>query len=230
MKRLIFIVEGDSEDEFVKRILKPYFVSKGVPEYLVKSYIITMSGGGHGFNNIEHFKNTIEPVLHYKDEPVITTLIDHYRLNSEKKLTGYNQCIKESDIEKRLAKMEEKLNDAVQSIKAYRFFIPYIQRHEFETLLFADPEQGFDLESEERIKQDIIDLCNSFASIEDINCTPEGAPSVRLKEIYSKYKKKYEKGAEAVDIAELTTIEKILDKCPRFKNWIDTLITEVLKA
>lgn len=229
MKNLYFIVEGDSEEQFVKRILKPYLISKGLPHYGINVIMIEMKGGGHGVNNIEHLKNTIKPILYYKDQPVITTLIDHYRLNSETKLPGYNECIKESDIEKRLSKMEEKLNDAVQSIKSYRFFIPYIQRHEFETFLFADPEQGFDLE-DERIKQAVVDLCNSFASIEDINCTPKGAPSERLKKIYLKYGKKYRKADDAVDIAELTTIEKMLDKCPRFKNWIDTLITEVLKA
>lgn len=227
MKKIVFIVEGDSEDEFVKRIIKPYFVSQGIPDYYIKSIIITMSGGGHGFNNIDHFKNTIRPVLYLKEEPIITSFIDHYRLNSERKLPGYDECIKEADIEDRLVKMEEKLQEEVQKIKAYRFFVPYIQRHEFETLLFSDPEQGFDLEAD-KIKQEVIALCNSFKSIEDINSTPEGAPSVRLSAIYNRYKEKYNKGADAVDIAELTTIEKMLEKCPRFKCWIDTLVEKVL--
>lgn len=227
MKKLVFIVEGDSENEFVNRLIRPYLASKGIPDYHIKSIIITMGGGGHGFNNIEHFKNTVRPVLHREDQPVITSFIDHYRLNSERKLPGYEECIRESDIERKLAKMEEKLQEAVQSIRPYRFFIPYIQRHEFETLLFANPEGGFDLE-DDRIKQEIVALCGSFASIEDINCTPEGAPSVRLGAIYAKYKKKYNKGADAVDIAELTTMEKILEKCPRFKNWIDRLVLEAL--
>lgn len=229
MKKIVFIVEGDSEDEFVKRIITPYFVSKSIPNYQVKSIIVTMSGGGHGFNNIEHFKNTIKPILYSKDEPIITSFIDHYRLNSEKKLPGYSECIKETDIERKLDRMEEMLHEEVQKIKAYRFFRPYIQRHEFETLLFADPEHGFDLE-DNRIKQDIITLCSFFKSIEDINSTPEGAPSVRLSEIYNKHKKKYNKGADAVDIAELTTIEKMFDNCPRFKKWIDNLVSEILKS
>lgn len=150
-------------------------------------------------------------------------LVDNF-VNSEKKLPGYAECVKETDIERKLTKMEEKLQEAVQSIISYRFFIPYIQRHEFETLLFADPAEGFDLE-DERIKQDVVELCKSFPSVEDINCTPQGAPSVRLGDIYTKYKRKYNKAADAVDIAELTTIEKILEKCPRFKRWIDLLIS-----
>ena len=227
MKNLVFIVEGESENEFVNRIIRPYLISHGIPSYFIKSIMITMSGGGHGFNNIEYFKNTIKPILHREDQPIVTSFIDHYRLNSEKKLPGYQECIKETNVERKLAKMEEKLQEAVQSIKPYRFFIPYIQQHEFETLLFANPADGFDLE-DERIRHEIIELCNSFSSIEDINSTPQGAPSVRLEGIYAKYKKKYNKAADAVDIAELTTIEKILEKCPRFKRWIDLLISQVL--
>lgn len=225
MKKLVFIVEGESENEFVNRILRPYLISQGIPDYHIKSIMITMSGGGHGFNSIEHFKNTIKPVLHRKDHPIVTSFIDHYRLNSEKKLPGYAECVKETNIERKLTKMEEKLQEAVQSIIPYRFFIPYIQRHEFETLLFAEPTEGFDLE-DERIKQDVVELCKQFSSIEDINSTPQGAPSVRLGDIYAKYKRKYNKAADAVDIAELTTIEKILEKCPRFKRWIDLLISQ----
>lgn len=228
MKKLVFIVEGDSENEFVNRLIRPYLVSKGIPDYHIESIMITMSGGGHGFNNIEHLKNTIKPVLFRSDQPVITSFVDHYRLNSEKKLPGYEECAKETDVERKLTRMEEKLQEAIQSICAYRFFIPYIQRHEFETLLFADPVQGFDLE-DEKIKQEVIELCNAFPSIEDINSTPEGAPSVRLQNIYEKHNKRYNKGADAVDIAELTTMDKILEKCPRFKSWIDKLILEIQK-
>jgi hypothetical protein len=228
MKKLIIIVEGDSEDEFVKRILVPFFISKGLPHYSIQSIIVTMKGGGHGYNNIEHLKNTIKPILHDRDKPIVTTLIDHYKLNSERKLPGYNNIARNLPINERLVKMEGLLNDAVQNIRKYEYFIPYIQRHEFETLLFANPEDGFDLE-DEPIKRDIVDLCSSYDSIEDINSTPEGAPSVRLGAIYAKHGRKYNKGADAVDIAELTTMEKILEKCPRFKNWIDTLTGEVLK-
>ncbi len=33
MRKIVFIVEGDSENEFVKRIVKPYFISHGVPDH-----------------------------------------------------------------------------------------------------------------------------------------------------------------------------------------------------
>lgn len=222
MKSLVFIVEGETEWEFINRLLTPYLTEQGV-NTVISAIMITMSGGGHGFNSIEHFKNTIEPVLFRKDEPFITTMIDHYGINSERKLPGYEECIKGKDMEGRIAKMEEKINEVVQKIKPYRFFIPHLQRHEFETLLFAKPNEGFYL-YDKKIKEEIIELCKSFPSIEDINHTPQGAPSKRLEKIFTKYNDRYEKVTEAVDIAELTSIPSMMEQCPHFKNWIETII------
>jgi len=221
MKALIFLVEGETEQEFINRILAPYLVSRGLNTE-IRPIMIEISGGGHGYNNIEHLKNTIRPVLNRIDQPIVTTLIDHYGINSDRKLPGFTTIIT-TNTEERLQQMEAILQSEIQKIKAYRFFIPYIQRHEFETLLFANPVVGFDLEKNE-IKEEVVKLCGEFESIEDINCTPEGAPSKRLGRIYKDQKKKYNKVADAVDIIELTGIETVLDKCPRFKNWVEKLI------
>jgi hypothetical protein len=188
-----------------------------------------MKGGGHGFNNIEHLKKTIKPLLFNENEPIITTIIDHYGINSEKKLPNYLNCITETEVEKRIACMEQSLLDAVNSIKEYPYFIPNILRHEMETLLFANPEEGFDLE-DEAIKNDVLAIYNQFPNIEDINSTPQGAPSKRLKVIYENHNQRYNKVSLGVDIVELTGIDTILQKCPRFKAWVDKIIKEVIKS
>jgi len=224
MKALIILVEGETEQEFINRILAPYLVSRGLNTE-IRPIMIEKSGGGHGYSNIQHLKNTIRPVLNRADEPIVTTLIDHYGINSERKLPGYT-AITTTNTEERIHQMEDILQVEIQKIKSYRFFIPYIQRHEFETLLFSNPEIGFDLEHD-RIKEDIVRLCGQFESIEDINCTPQGAPSKRIGRIYESQKMKYNKVSDAVDIIELTGIEIVLEKCPRFKDWVENLINAV---
>jgi hypothetical protein len=226
MKALIILVEGETEQEFVNRILAPYLISRGLNTE-IRPIMIEKSGGGHGYSNIQHLKNTIRPVLNRVDEPIVTTLIDHYGINSERKLPGYT-AITTTDTEERIHQMEDILQAEIQKIKPYRFFIPYIQRHEFETLLFSNPELGFELEHNS-IKEDIVKLCSGFDSIEDINCTPEGAPSKRIGKIYASLNKKYNKVSDAVDIIELSGIETVIEKCPRFKNWVEKLIVEVQK-
>lgn len=51
MKRLIFIVEGETELEFVNRLLIPYLTVSGLTTSMY-GIIITMSGGGHGYTSI----------------------------------------------------------------------------------------------------------------------------------------------------------------------------------
>lgn len=104
------------------------------------------------------------------------------------------------------------MNSIVQEIKPYRYFVPYIQQHEIETLLFANPKAGFELAEDKRIMNDVIHLCVQYESIEDINCTPEGAPSKRLEKIYKEYNQRYDKVTDAVDIiVSGGGIEPILD-------------------
>lgn len=228
MKHLYIVVEGQTEAEFVERLLIPHLSNQGLHTN-IKPIKITMSGGGHGFNNIVHFGNTIRPLLHYKDQPIITTMIDYAGINSEQKMPNFLNCITKPDIEQRILCMEESLKSYVNAIKTYPDFIPNILRHEFETLLFANPETGFDLE-DAQIKNEIVALKGQFENIEDINSTPEGFPSKRIEAIYKCYKKNYNKITDGVDIAELTGIEKILEACPRFNAWIDLIIKSVLAS
>lgn len=228
MKHLYIIVEGQTELEFVNRLLIPFFTLRGLNTN-IQGIPIDMKGGGHGFNNIEHFKNTVKPLLFIENEPIITTMIDHYGINSEVKLPNYTNCITNIDIEQRILCMEKSLAEVVNSIKTYSFFIPNILRHEMETLFYANPEQGFDLE-DEKIKNAVLDICKQYPNIEDINSTPQGAPSKRLEEIYKAHGKKYNKPADGVDIAELTGLETILEKCPRFRLWLEYIIETLIKS
>ena len=118
MKQLYIIVEGQTELEFVNRLLIPFWVSRGLHTH-IQGVPIDMKGGGHGFNNIEHFKKTIRPLLMNDDEPLITTMIDYFGINSEKKLPNYALFNKISDVEQRIRCMEDGLTEAVNSIKSY---------------------------------------------------------------------------------------------------------------
>lgn len=71
--------------------------------------------------------------------------------------------------------------------------------------------------------QEIDRIMLQFPNPEDINNDPNTAPSKRLKAIYH-----YDKTADAALIFELITIEDIMEKCPRFRDWIARLV-EVLR-
>ena len=60
----------------------------------------------------------------------------------------------------------------------------------------------------------------AYANPEDINSSPDKAPSKRLLAIHANY----DKILEGNLIALCVGIDTILNRCPRFKNWIEKLI------
>ena len=62
-------------------------------------------------------------------------------------------------------------------------------------------------------------IIDSFPNPEMINDGPNTAPSKRLINLIPRYRKVYH-GSE---IASENGIQSILDKCPRFSNWIENI-------
>jgi len=99
-------------------------------------------------------------------------------------------------------------------------FIPYIQLHEFETLLFSDIN-GFEyIFGDERSKvRQIAQIIAEYPEPERINDSPQTAPSKRILAIFPNYQK-VEMGSL---IALENSIENIISKCPHFAAWITQL-------
>ena len=99
-------------------------------------------------------------------------------------------------------------------------FIPYIQLHEFEALIFSSKESIYNnFETQKINKPEIEKIFNEFQNPEEINNNPNTAPSKRLlKNIQG-----YNKIIDGVAIIENAGLPKILEKCSRFKSWLETI-------
>ena len=212
MKRLYIIVEGQTEQEFVNSLIAPYLQRSGI--YDVTPILIRTSKSGRGgFVNYQHLRNDICRLLKSaNDDFVVTMFVDFFRIPE---VPHRDEWENKANHLEQVSAMEQCIADDIND----RRFIPYIQLHEFEALLFAD-NKGFEsiFSKEESNKtQHIID---SFKNPEDINTTPSGAPSKRLLSIKENYDKVIEGNLIALEIG----IESILEKCPRFRAWIEGLI------
>lgn len=116
--------------------------------------------------------------------------------------------------------MEKSISDDIND----RRFIPYIQLHEFEALLFS-ATNGFEMYFEDKISEEIQCIIDSFDNPEDINSSPETAPSKRLIRIIPYYDKVIYGNIVALEIG----LSTILSKCPRFRRWISSLIYRCLE-
>lgn len=100
-------------------------------------------------------------------------------------------------------------------------FIPYIQLHEFESLLFVDITK---LESDYPLLripiQNLKEETDIYGDPELINDSPATAPSKRIiKALEQNYN--YNKVKSGAAITSLIGMESLLDNCRHFKEWIE---------
>lgn len=224
MKRVHCIVEGQTEVRVFYSILAPYVLSKtGVS---IEITPIKHSGGGI----VKYSKLLPELRNHLKENhKIVTTFFDYYGILEKHDFPNY----KEAKIDQKIAKlgveiMENGLKESLasQGINV-KNFIPYIQLHEFEALLFSSNE-GFEFQYDnEKVLRELKNVAIRYESPEDINDSPLTAPSKRIISILEKNEEIYEKVIDGEAIATIIGIEVIMEKCPRFKKWVETLIQKI---
>jgi hypothetical protein len=209
MVRLLILVEGQTEALFSDTVLRPYLAQKGV--FLDKASIVVTRNNPKGSNDKGGCANLdrITPQLETKLKSAIqfngyvTTLFDFYA------------CGWRNETET-IMQVEEKLKTAVTD-GADRL-IPYLQKHEYEGLLFSDPTILSEELDASKLKH-VNSILQNFDTPEDINSKRETCPSSRLKALFPSY----DKVLHGQQIAEKIGIDTIRERCPRFNHWISRL-------
>ena len=219
MKRIEIIVEGQAESTFVTEILAPYIYQHLKYNCLVTPILIHMgmSGGRGGFVNYLHLRNDVLHSLQSQDPNlIVTTFVDYFRI-PQSRMPEYDVWRHEQDHYRQAQMMEEAMLRDIND----RRFVPYIQMHEFEALLYSSLE-GFNKYWHPKFINQIVNIKERFANPEDINKDPDGAPSKRLLAINPSYNKVVEGNIIALEIG----IDKMLESCPKFKGWVDVLLNK----
>lgn len=210
MKRLYIYCEGQSEESFVNRLLRPYLAQKSI--YVFPIICRTKEGPNGVFKggvvNYNKVVKEIQRLCAEQPHGVVTSFIDFYGLNNYPKLNiELNKYKLIDQLETRLKIDVDKLN-----------FIPYISLHEFESLLFSDPS-CFEYLSKSSVNKFNQILADFDYNPELINNGRATAPSKRiLNEI-----KDYGKILDGTLIAEKISLSKIRERCRHFSEWIDKL-------
>ncbi len=103
--------------------------------------------------------------------------------------------------------------------QALRRFIPYVQMHEFEGLLFSDADAFAKGLNQTGLELSFRQIRDQFATPEDINDSPITAPSKRIKAAFSQYDKVLHGSLAALEIG----LPSIRQQCPLFNGWLTTL-------
>lgn len=215
MKRIIMICEGPTEQAFAKTMLQVPFVHKDI--YL-QTPLIKASRGG--IVKWEKLKSQIETHLKIEQDAYVTTFIDYYGMYDKYLFPGWDIAHAITDKNSRMDNLEKSMLQDINKQLQHRF-IPYLQLHEFEGLLFND----IDIIKSQIPEEDlvgIVELEKTFADYpnpEMINNVKETSPSHRLLRII----RGYNKVVYGDIIAEAIGLERIRNKSPRFNDWITRL-------
>lgn len=218
---VIALVEGETEFEFVQHLITPILQSGNL---YMRPVLFGKRGGG-----IPRWSSGQKDVLNYlKRAKLVTTLVDFYGLPHD--WPGRSEAAK-LDWKKRGQFVENALSDWAQQNcpqnSRAESFIPCIQVHEFESLLYADPSTtalflaiSASHSSDCSIKAKLEKILESAGGYpEAINDSYETAPSRQLKGIVPAY----EKRAWGYQIANEIGIPKLRESCKWLDNWLTRL-------
>jgi len=212
MKRLVFIVEGDTEILLVEKVILPYLYKQGI-SIAINCQTITTNRKQHkkgGVGSYGLFKNEILKTL-AQGNVIVTTLIDFFKLP-----TSFPSYTTDSS---KIGEIEKAIHE---DFNLNQNLIPYIQRHEIEALMYSN-QNGFELViDDERSFEKVLKIMSEYPNPEDINNSPATAPSKRLEKIFD-----YDKISDGEMIFEMVGIEDMLKKCPRFSEWIHCIVKKL---
>lgn len=212
MKKLIFICEGDTEQYFCKEILESHFLAKGIQ---IQYPLIIHSNGG--IVKWEHIKTQINNHFATDNDVFITTFIDYYGMYDHHNFPDWAVAEAEPNKSSRMNILETGMkNDVNPAIK----FIPYVQLHEFEGLVFSDHAAFVNYYDPADADYTALQtICTNYPNPEDINNSKATAPSKRLLNHIPRYLKKI----DGIDLLKQIGLQGVRNKCPRFNDWITAL-------
>lgn len=213
MKRIIVVCEGPTEKEFCQDLLTPHFQKLNI---LIEAPTIKHSGGGIVPWRI--LKSQLENHL-AECNAVVTTFIDYYGIKKDHEFPGWEAAQQAPHNIDKVHMIEQAMSEDIADKSRYRF-IPHLQLHEFESLLFSDVDAfarnfaDYDLDLAKLKK-----VVNEFSNPEDINNSPKTAPSVRIKGAVKSYTKVLDGNCIAMDIG----LERMRQSCPHFNEWVSEM-------
>jgi Domain of unknown function (DUF4276) len=220
MTRVVVICEGQTEETFVRDVLEPHFSPFGL--YLNAQTIETSPGHRGGALNYDRVQRQLRNTLRQTSAPVVTTFFDFYRL--DKRFPGFDTAMVKGSIGSKVDTLNSALAADVVALAGCdpARFIPHIQPHEFEALLFSDVATLTGVERNwARNAVELSAIRQQSATPEHINDKPETKPAAHLERLLKSPRfSKVDHGPIAAARMGLPCIER---ECLHFAAWLQRI-------
>jgi len=222
MSRVLIHVEGQTEETFVSEVIGPHlynvgFLSVGA-RLLGNARLRSRRGGIKDWQVVRQ-----EIHRHLANDPgcIATLLVDFYALPGSWPGRLAAGALPHGQ---RGAHVHQAIDEDFATFSAHADrFEPFVLMHEFEALLFSDCDgfaRGLGQPERARAFQKVRD---QFGNPEEINDSPETAPSKRVCKIVPGYQKPLFGNLAAIEIG----LERIREECPHFDAWLTRLEARV---
>src|SRR5882724_3712192 len=138
MHRVLTVVEGFTERAIVEQTFAPYLGARGVS---LHAKVIGKPGHKGGVRSFEAVRKEILALLRQERRSRVSTFFDYYGLPENwpgvREAKGQQAREIATSVE---AAMRREIKSKMDSSDDPSRFLPYIQMHEVETLLFSDPK------------------------------------------------------------------------------------------
>lgn len=222
MIRLYLVVEGQTEDGFVRQLLAPHLRQFGIE---AQSIIVTTShdratgrkrkGGAPRWARVRHDLDRLLKSQH-GGAARFSMMVDYNRLPDD--YPGFAEARKATNAAAAVRVLESELSAAVADSR----FIPYIQLHEFEALLLSDPQQfAVAYPDDTSGVAALVTEVESLGPPETIDDGLETAPSRRIAKWLPRYLG--QKPTASILVAVPIGLSRMRKCCPHFGSWLSSL-------
>ncbi|HEY6292299.1 MAG TPA: DUF4276 family protein [Terriglobia bacterium] len=217
MTRVRVVVEGPTEESFVNQVLAVVLWPRRL---YVTPIVVGVPGQKGGRTNYARVKKDVLIHLRQDRSAYCSTMIDFYGLGDG--FPGVPLPPNLPNVEK-VTRIEravaQDIVDTVPDLRPDVRFLPYLQLHEYEGLLFSEPAAFANGIYQPNLAGQLQAIRDQFPTPEDINDDPNTAPSKRVLQLRPSYRKVLDGtlAAKAVGIARMR------QECPHFDDWVARL-------
>jgi len=208
------IVEGQTEQIFVRDILAPYLGAKGV---FLSATVLSKSGQKGGSVRFVRARRDIARHLKQEKNAYVSLLVDYYGIGKDwPGLKDVRSGASPTEIAATVCAATKAAIDAefAEECRSDVRFVPNIAVHEFEALLFSDPVT---LASEINVKPHSVEaIVQACGGPEAIDNSQETAPSKRIEQLCARFKKT----TNGIEAARRIGIDRMRSRCPVFDGWL----------
>ena len=203
MIRLAISVEGETEEDFVKYVLKGHLQAKGVDATPI------LPDGKGGDIRISRLAPEMAKLVFSFE--YVTSLVDFYGFRDRST----------NDPDELEIRIEKAVRGRIHQAWDESRLFAYVQRHEFEALVFSDVTSfgGVFDDLPDGTLAELGKIRSHFNTPEDINDSSITAPGKRICRLIPGYRKRVH-GPELAIAIGLTVIRS---ECPRFNEWLTRL-------